>query len=61
MDWLFMFPLQYTYSSEGLDDSIDLDENKENLENIDIIKHVQMKVDEMNVSMETVNYCAALF
>ena len=56
-----MFPLQYTYSSEGLDDSIDLDENKENLENIDIIKHVQMKVDEMNVSMETVNYCAALF
>ena len=47
-----MFPLQYTYSSEGLDDSIDLDEDKENLENIDIIKHVQMKVDEMNVSME---------
>lgn len=36
--------------SEGLDDSIDLDENKENLENIDIIKHVQMKVDEMNES-----------
>ncbi len=38
------------YRSRGLDVSFNLDEDKENMESIDMVKHIQTKVEEMDVS-----------
>ena len=38
-----------TCRSRGFDISFDLEEEKENIESIDMVKHIQMKVEEIDV------------
>ncbi|CAB4032317.1 Chromosome-associated kinesin KIF4A, partial [Paramuricea clavata] len=49
--------LKEKIQSRGLDISFDHDEDKENVESIDMVKHIQMKVEEMD---EEANMCTSV-
>ena len=48
--WKKIVP-EFICRSRGLEISFDLEEHKENVESVDMIKHIQTKVEEMDVGL----------
>ena len=47
---VYCFHYSFFHRSRGLDISFNFDEDKENIESIDMVKHIQIKIEEMDVS-----------
>jgi hypothetical protein len=47
---------EFICRSRGLEISFDLEEHKENVESVDMIKHIQTKFEEMDVGLFFISF-----